>query len=113
MSKRTYFIGLLILFASAYSQYLVRGLSPISGMLVVYGIPILATGILWGRAIVRRALGHNYNALKFGLGFFGAFTVLGILAASLILYIILTIDPAAVNLLHRPNPVLHVTPEFA
>jgi len=113
ITKKSYLIGLLIIFASVYSQYLIGGFGPIFGFLVVYGIPVLATGLLWGSAIIRRALGHTYTALKFGLGFFGAFTVLGVLVSVAILFILLVFDPSAVNLLNRPNPVLNISPEFA
>jgi membrane protease YdiL (CAAX protease family) len=36
-----------------------------------------------------------------------------VLVATVIFYIIVTLDPNAVNLLHKPNPVLNVPPEFA
>jgi membrane protease YdiL (CAAX protease family) len=108
ITKRTYFVGLIVIFASAYSQYLVRGFDLASGMLVVYGIPLVITSVLYGRAIAQRAFNRTLTALKFGLGLFGAFTVLGTLASIAVFYIIVSFDPAAVNLLHRPNPVLHV-----
>jgi membrane protease YdiL (CAAX protease family) len=111
--KRAYFIGLFIIFASAYSQYLVGGLGLIRGMLLVYGVPLLAVSSLWGSTIIRRAFNHMVTALKLGVGFFGAFTLLGLLMGTLIFYILVTLDPAAVNLLHRPNPVLNISPEYA
>jgi hypothetical protein len=73
----------------------------------------LVTSLLLGSEIVRRAFSHTYTAIKFGLGFFGAFTVLGIVASNAIFFIIVALDPTAVNLLHRPNPVLNVPPEVA
>jgi len=112
ITKKSYLIGLIIIFVSAYSQYFISfGL--ILGTLVVYGVPLLITSLLLGSMIFKRALNHTLTALKFGLGLFGAFTVLGILVAATIFYIILTFDPTAVNLLNRPNPVLQVSPEFA
>ncbi len=113
ITMRSYLTGLFIIFASAYSQYLIGGFGPILGIFIVYGVPLLATSLLWGSAIIRRAFSHTYTALKFGLGFFGAFTVLGTLTGTAILFIILTLDPTAVNLLQRPNPVLNVPPEVA
>lgn len=113
ITKRSYLIGILIIFASAYSQYLIGGFGPILGTFIVYGVPLLTVSLLWGSAIIRRAFSHTYTALKFGLGFFGAFTVLGVLASTVIFYIIVTLDPTAVSLLNKPNPVLQVSREFA
>jgi len=111
--KRSYLIGLLVIFASIYSQYAIGGLGPILGASLIYGIPILTTIILWGSSITRRAFNHTYTALKFGLGFFGIFTVLGMLVAAAILFIIVTLDPSAANLLQRPNPALDIPPKLA
>jgi membrane protease YdiL (CAAX protease family) len=113
VTRRSYIVGLVVLFAAAYSQYLIEGLGLIDGMLIVYGIPILCTALLWRSMIIRRALNRTYMALKFGLGFFGAFTVLGIVASSVLFYLIAAVDPNAVNLLNRPNPVLNISPELA
>lgn len=113
ITKKSYLVGLLIIFAAAYSQYLIGGLGLIFGLLVVYGVPLLAVSLLWGRTIARSAFNHTLNALKMGLSMFGAFTLLGVVVATAIFYIIAILDPAAINLLHRPNPVLHVSPEFA
>jgi len=111
--KSLYLIGLLVIFASIYSQYAIGGLGPILGTFIIYGIPILTTIILWGSSIIRRAFNHTYTALKFGLGFFGIFTVLGMLVAAAILFIIVTLDPSAANLLQRPNPALDIPPKLA
>ena len=112
-TKTSYLIGLLVLFASAYSQYLFGGFGLVLGALVVYGVPLLVITLLWGLTIVRKSLNNTYAALKYGLGFFGAFTVLGLFASILIFYVLATFDPNALNLLQRPNPVLNVSPEFA
>jgi membrane protease YdiL (CAAX protease family) len=113
ITRRSYLIGLLVIFACAYSQYVTAGFGPILGMVVVYGIPILVTGWLWGRGTIGKALGHIDRAFKFGLSFFAAFTILGTIAATAIFFIIVALDPRAVNLLQRPNPVLHTSPESA
>ncbi len=113
LTKRLYLVGLVIIFASAYSQYLIGGFGPILGTFIVYGVPLLATGLLWGSEIVRRAFSQTYTAVKFGLGFFGVFTVLGTLVATAIFYIIIMFDPTAVSLINRPNPVLNIKPELA
>lgn len=107
-----YFFGLLIIFASSYSQYLVD-IGPVLGIFIIYVIPVLAANFLWGPAIIRRAFVNKQAALKFGLAWFGAFTFLGILVASAIFFVTSMLDPTAVNLLNRPNPVLNIPPEFA
>ncbi len=113
ISKKSYIVGLIVLFATAYSQYFVNGFGLISGMLAVYGIPILCTVLLWKSAIIRHALHQTYSALKVGLGFFGAFTLLGIIVSAGLLLLISVFDPSAVNLLNKPNPVLNIPPELA
>jgi membrane protease YdiL (CAAX protease family) len=113
ITKKAYLVGLLVIFATSYGQYLITGLNVISGTLIVYGIPILITVLLWGSAILHKALKNTYNALKFGIGFFGVFSVLGTFAATVLFYVLATLDPATVNLLQRPNPVLNVSPELA
>jgi membrane protease YdiL (CAAX protease family) len=113
LTKRGYWVGLSIILASAYSQYLVQGLGPLLVMLFVYGAPIGAVSYLFGFPILRKAFRHNAAALKLGLGLFGLFCLLGILAASSIFRLIVMADPQAANFLNRPNPVLHVPPKFA
>jgi membrane protease YdiL (CAAX protease family) len=113
LSTRGYFIGLSIIFASAYSQYLIKGFGPMLALLIVYGIPISVISFLFGSAILRAALRHTLTALKLGLSLFGIFSLSGILAGSAIFSFIVMLDPQAANLLNRPNPVLHVPPEFA
>ena len=113
LGKTRFIIGLISILASVYSQYLIPGLNLVSGTLLVYGLPIFIVSLIWGRAIISKALGHMRNALKYGLGYFGIFTVIGLSAGILIVIILTVFDPAAVNLLHKPNPVLQVSPEFA
>ncbi len=113
ITKKSYLFGLLIVFASGYSQYLIGGLDPILGIFIIYGVPLLATSLLWGSEIIRKAFNRTFTALKFGLGFFGAFTVLGVFASIVILLILVTLDPRTVSLLQRPNPVLRIEPELA
>jgi CAAX protease family protein len=113
ITKKAYLSGVAVILGSAYAQYLFRGLGLVLGMLVVYGIPILVITWLWGRVIIRRALRDTRAAVRFGLGFFGAFTVLGLVAATAIFLVLLRLDPAALNLLNRPNPVLHISQEYA
>ena len=114
LAVTSFLVGLIVILAAVYSQYVIPGLNFVSGVLLVYGIPIIVTALIWGRPIITRAFGQSYKALKFGLGYFGAFTVLGILVGTLIIALLSVFNPAAVNLLYtKPNPVLQVSPEVA
>jgi membrane protease YdiL (CAAX protease family) len=113
LGKTGFVTGLLVILVCVYSQYVIPGLNLISGTLLVYGVPILVTGLIWGRTIISKALRRMYTAVRYGLGYFGIFTILGLAASFLILFVLTIFDPAAVNLLHKPNPVLQVSPELA
>ena len=113
VGKRRFVVGLLVILASVYSQYAIPSLNMVSGALLVYGLPILVTSLIWGRTIISKALRHMCTALRYGLGYFGVFTILGFSASLLIVFLLTVFDPTATNLLHKPNPVLQVSPEFA
>jgi membrane protease YdiL (CAAX protease family) len=116
-----YVLGLVILFAAVYSQYLIRYLgfhletAPrlTLEVLLAYGVPIVAITLLYGTTIIRRFFNKSYSAFKLGLGLFGAFTVLGIFLAVLIIIVLVAINPSTVNLLEQPNPELNVSPNLA
>jgi membrane protease YdiL (CAAX protease family) len=111
--KGSYLVCLIITFAAVYSQYLGIHFGLILGAFIVYGIPVLAITFLWGTTIIRRFFNNTKSALKFGFASFGAFTVLGIVLAIVILFFLILFNPNTVNLLNRPNPVLDVSPELA
>ncbi len=113
VTPRGYFIGLLIIFFCIYVQYVVKGYSHFASGFVIYGIPIATASFLCGRAILRRALRCNLSALKIGLGIFGIFSLLGMVIAAIVLALTLMVDPAASNVLHKPNPVLHIPHRYA
>jgi hypothetical protein len=113
LGKTSFVAGLLVILVSGYSQYAISGLNLVSGTLLVYGLPILVTSLIWGRMIISKALRHIYTALRYGLGYFGVFTILGFSAGLLIVFLSTVFDPAATNLLHKANPVLQVSPELA
>jgi len=113
LGKTGFITGLVIILASVYLQYVIPGLNLVSGTLLVYGVPILVTSLIWGRTIIVKALNHMYAALRYGLGYFGIFTIIGLAAGILILFLLTLFDPTAINLLHKPNPVLQVPPELA
>ncbi len=105
LPKKLYLIGVIIIFAAVYApDFLpIRG---VVGYLVVYGIPIVVTGLFFGREILRRAAKNNKAATKYGLGFFGALTVIGVLLSVVALAILLYFNSQASQLLDRPNPAL-------
>jgi membrane protease YdiL (CAAX protease family) len=113
ISKWSYIIGLIVIVASIYSQYVIEDLGFLTEFFLVYGIPVITVSLLRGRSIIRRAFNRTFTALKFGLGMFGAFTDLAIILTVIFLFILLSIDPAAVDLLNKPNPVLQIPPESA
>jgi membrane protease YdiL (CAAX protease family) len=109
-------VGLILIIVCAYSQYVIPGLTFIPAVLLVYGIPIIYTGmiwVIWEWEIVTRTFNQTLKALKFGLGYFGAFTALSTLVGVLIIFMLSVFDPAAVPLLNKPNPVLQVSPGVA
>ena len=106
--KWFYLIGLIAISGSVYSQYLGVNYGLIPGILVVYGVPILVITLLWRTMIISRFFNRTLSALKIGLGYFGAFTVLGIFVGVVILIVLLLFDPNTLNLLDKPNPVLNI-----
>jgi len=113
ITKSRYLLGLVVILGAAYSQYVLPSFGPALGFLVVYGIPIVVVSILWGRTIIQKAGKKTRAAFKLGLGSYGAFTGLGLLVSYAILFFLTKFDAAALNLLHKPNPVLSVSPEYA
>lgn len=119
--KKFYVLGLTIVFLAVYSPYLLQYLGVhlgqvlglIAGYLLVYGVPILAITLLWGTAIIRRFFKNTYSGLELGLGYFGVFTVLGLVLGVVILVFLIALNPSTVNLLNKPNPVLNVSPDLA
>ena len=112
INKGYYIIGIIILFATSYGQYLISS-NFIMNLLIVYGVPILVASIFWGRTILKKSIHNMFVALKFGLGAYGAFTVLGTLISFGIIFFLASFDPSALNLLHRLNPVLNIPPGAA
>jgi len=116
-----YVLVLAIVLAAVYLQYPLKDLErhlgevlgTIAGILLVYGVPMLAITLLWGTGIIRKFFKNTYSGLKLGLGLFGVFTVLGTVLAVVILVILLAFNPSTTNLLNKPNPVLNVSPGFA
>jgi membrane protease YdiL (CAAX protease family) len=116
-STTSYIAGIIVIFLCVYSQYIAQcvgfhfGL--ILGTLIVYGAPIIIVTLLWRTTIIKKFFNNTYTALKLGLAFFGAFTALGMIISVVILFFLLLFNPATVNLLNKPNPVLNVSPQLA
>jgi membrane protease YdiL (CAAX protease family) len=113
VKKGTYLTGLFVIFLSAYSQYFVEGYGPLTGALVVYGIPIIWISVFFGPDIIGRAFRNNALALKYGMGYFGVFSVLGAAVSGIIILVLTTVDPQSLELLDQANPVLHVPRKLA
>jgi len=113
VNRKTYFTGLAIIFLSAYSQYFVEGYGPITGALIVYGIPIIWISVFSGQEIISRAFKNNGLALKFGMGYFGVFSVLGTSISGIIILALSSMDPNSLDVLNHANPVLHVPRKLA
>jgi membrane protease YdiL (CAAX protease family) len=112
LSKILYLLGVIVIFLATYSAYFVS-LGAISGYLVVYGIPIVVTSVIFGRELFKRAAKNNKTAAQLGLGIFSVFTLIGIILSLLALMIILQFNPQAQDLLNRINPALDVPPNIA
>lgn len=107
-----YLLGVIVIFVAVYSQYFVE-LGAVSGYLVVYGIPIVAVSLLFGRDILRGAAKNNKLAVKLGMGTFGALTVISLIISIILLAILLQYDESVIETLNRPNPVLDVSSNVA
>ena len=108
-----YIIGLLAIFVSDYAQYVIPNLGTFTGMVLVYGVPIVIVSFIWGREILQRAFKNILESVKYGLSMYGIFTGIGLMSSVAMLYILLAVDPSSLNLLHKPNPVLNIPEEFA
>jgi len=110
-----YFLGVLITVFAILSQYFVPEAIPAADLVygnlpgdvfVVYGIPILAFSLLVGGAPLRDWGRRMGLASWHGLRFYGLLTLLSLLIVIVLSIIYEIIDPAALQLLNRPNPAL-------
>ena len=114
-SLARYFTGVVITVFAIYSQYFVPQNLPATkvlygnlagDLLVVYGIPVIAFALLVGGAPLRDWRARMGLATWHGLRFYGLLTLLALLVAFVLTIVYAIIDPAALQLLNRPNPVL-------
>ncbi|RDE17603.1 MAG: hypothetical protein C4K49_02065 [Candidatus Thorarchaeota archaeon] len=108
-----YLLGLVVIYAAIYAQYILPSMGLVFDMLLVYGVPIVVIGYLWGRQILHRSLNKMYAAVKYGFASYGGFTALGYLISLVLVILLILFDPSSLNLLQNPDPVLNTTPENA
>jgi membrane protease YdiL (CAAX protease family) len=110
-----YLIAVAITILTILSQYFLPENLPFLGpvyhnlathLLLVYGLPILAFGLLVGGGPLARFFSNSRLAVVEGLRWYGAMGVLGLVAAFAIVAVLAVVDPTALSQLNRPNPVL-------
>jgi len=110
-----YFTGVVITVVAIYTQYFVPQHFPAADVLygnlpgdlfVVYGIPVIAFALLVGAAPLRDWRQRMGLATWQGLRFYGLLTLLALLIVFFLAFLYAVFDPAALQLLNRPNPVL-------
>ncbi|MCI4368161.1 MAG: CPBP family intramembrane metalloprotease [Thermoplasmata archaeon] len=110
-----YLLALLITVLAIVSQYFVPELLPalrpvyaheVSALLVVYGLPIAAFALLVGVAPLRRWRANLPSSSVEGLRWYGLFSLLTLIVLFILGVLYELLDPSALALLTRPNPVL-------
>jgi membrane protease YdiL (CAAX protease family) len=110
-----YFLGVFVTVFAIFSQYFVPEEIPAANLLygnlpgdllVVYGVPIVAFALLVGGTPLRDWYRRMGLATWQGLRFYGLLTLLGLLIVLILVIVYEVIDPAALQLLNRPNPAL-------
>ncbi|OGZ33040.1 MAG: hypothetical protein A2174_01810, partial [Candidatus Portnoybacteria bacterium RBG_13_41_18] len=113
LSKTRYFIGLFVIFAAASAQYFIEDLTPIEAGIIVYGIPLLFITLFFGQALIKNAFSRMKAAFKYGFAYFGLFSIATFILSILLLIVLLQLDPSALELLNKPNPMLDISPNLA
>jgi membrane protease YdiL (CAAX protease family) len=97
------------------SQYFVPQLLPAvrpayasfpGGLLIVYGIPIVACLLLIGTRPLDRAARRLGASFPPAIGWYGVLSLLGLLVAVFLVIAYEALDPGALDLLNRPNPAI-------
>jgi len=114
-SYRAYALALLVAVVAILSQYVVPqrlpALAPLyatlpGGLLIVYGVPILAFALLVGGRPLSRWSAHSATASWEGLRWYALLSLLGLVVLIALVAVYERFDPGAVQLLSKPNPVL-------
>jgi membrane protease YdiL (CAAX protease family) len=110
-----YFLGVGVTVFAVISQYFVPQAVPATLVLygnlpgdvfIVYGIPVLSFALLVGAAPLRDWYRRMGTAAWHGLRFYGLLTLLGLLVVFILTIVYEVVDPAALQLLNKPNPAL-------
>jgi len=110
-----YALGVAVTVGAVLSQYVVpqhwgatRPLfsSLYGDLLVVYGLPILAFGLLVGGGPLRGWAGRMGVAAREGLVWYATLFLLALAVVVALAVVYELLDPSALALLHKPNPVV-------
>jgi len=111
----SYAAAVAIAVLAILSQYFLPPLVPavqpvystlVTGLLVVYGVPIVAFVLLVGVAPLRRFFSNPGSAAVEGLRWYGAMSILGLIAAFAIVAVLAAVDPSALSQLTKLSPPL-------
>ena len=114
-SLDAYVAAVVITVVAVVSQYFVPHLLPftaplygsfLGGLFVVYGIPIAAFAILVGARPLERFAVRPASAALTALGWYGVLSLLALAVTFALVIVYLALDPSALDLLNRPNPVV-------
>ena len=114
-SHARYAAALLITVVAILSQYFVPELVPallpvygglVTGLLIIYGIPVAAFALLVGTGPIRRWSANLQSSALPALGWYGVLSVVAFGVTVVLVIIYEVVDPSALNLLSRPNPVV-------
>jgi membrane protease YdiL (CAAX protease family) len=110
-----YFLAVALTVTAILSQYWVPQRLPsvvplyqsfLGGLVVVYGVPLAAFSLLVGTGPLRAYRQRMALAGWEGLRWYGIVSVLAFAVSFALLVVYAAVDPAALKLLNRPNPVL-------
>jgi membrane protease YdiL (CAAX protease family) len=110
-----YLLGVAITVVAILSQYFVpQTWTPARALydnlpgdlFVVYGVPVIAFALLVGAGPLRHWADRMGTAAVQGLRWYGALSLLALVITLGLIFVYEALDPAALQLLNRPNPAL-------
>jgi len=110
-----YFLGVFVTVFAILSQYFVPQEIPAANVLygnlpgdlfLVYGVPIISFSLLVGGGPLRDWHRRMRYATWHGLRYYGLLTILALVVIFVLTIVYEFVDPAALQLLNRPNPAL-------